>query len=395
MVDSEQKVEAFRAEFQDWLRRNLPDGWLDGNQAIPLDPVARERMLRDWQKTLGAGGWSGIAWPVELGGRDASALEQAVYEECLAEVNAPPILSRAGVGMIGHVLAKIGTEQQREKYIPRMLSGEDIWCLGLSEPDAGSDLANVRTRAERNGDTFTINGSKIWTSVAHIAQRCFLLARTTPNIGKHKGLTAFIVDMADPGVTVRPIEQMNGEYEFNEVFFDNVVVSVADVVGEVDGGWSTMMLHLGFERGFVASMAFRLPKLLARVADLRLAVGKDLSAREAGIADDQLARLYARVEAAVLTYRRTLFEAADPKQDGGIQALVKLMCTELNKDIYEFGLWLLKADGVYWPVRTPTESSWQYDYLTSFSLTLGGGTAEIQRNIIGERLLGLPRDARG
>ncbi len=227
---------AFRDTLREWLRANLPEGWGD-TVFEPEDEDARAMFRLDWEKKLYKGGWSGLDWPKDYGGRGASLIEQAIFAEELARAKAPEGLNIIGRNLAGSTLLHHGTEQQKKRYLPKILSGEEVWCQGFSEPNAGSDLASVRTKAECDGDAFIVNGQKIWTSYAQYSQWCIALVRTDPLALKHKGLSFLLIDMKAPGVTIRPLKQISGESEFNETFFDNVRVPVANVVGDINGGW--------------------------------------------------------------------------------------------------------------------------------------------------------------
>src|SRR5437868_1600101 len=237
----------FRDGVGAWLRANLPAEWEGGalNSEDRADFIA---YLRDWQRKLYEGGWAGIAWPKEYGGRGATLLEQAIFQEELARANAPPLIGTIGLSLVGPTIIAMGTEAQKERYLAPILSGEEIWCQGFSEPNAGSDLASLGTKAVRDGDDFIINGQKIWTSFAQMADWCLLLVRTDTEAPKHKGLTCLLADMHSAGVSVRPLRQMSGDSGFNEVFFSNVRVAGTQVLGQINQGWTTAMTALMNER---------------------------------------------------------------------------------------------------------------------------------------------------
>lgn len=239
---------AFRNELREWLHENLPAGWLDGDRSMMDDPDDRIEFLLDWQRTLYEGGWAGIHWPEEYGGADASLMEQVIYEEELARVDAPPQINAVGINFVGPTLLKLGTETQRERFLTKIISGEELWCQGYSEPEAGSDLGNLSLSAERNGDNeFVLNGQKVWTSYAHTADWCFLLTRTDDSSSKHHGITVFLVDMDQPEIRTEPIHQITDEREFNETFFDDAVAKEKHIVGEIDEGWEVAMTLSAFE----------------------------------------------------------------------------------------------------------------------------------------------------
>src|SRR5258705_4678460 len=227
--------EQFRQELRGWLHDNRPAGW--GSTFRMPKGQARIAFLRAWQRKLHEGGYLGLSWPKEYGGRGASMIELAIFNEEMARVEAPGPLNVLGLSMAGPTIIVHGTEEQKHRYLPKILDCEEIWCQGFSEPWSGSDVASIRTRAELKGDELVINGQKVWTSMAHIADWCMLLVRTDPDAPKHRGISYVLVDMKSPGITVRPLRQMTGEPEFNEVFFEDVHVPREDLVGQLTNGW--------------------------------------------------------------------------------------------------------------------------------------------------------------
>src|SRR5499433_357927 len=240
--------EGFRKDVRRWLETNLPDD-LRG-RAFAASRADREEVkkLRAWQKKMCEAGYIGIDWPREFGGRGASIVEVIILYQEMARAESPQIVNRGGVSMLGPTLMKHGTPAQQKRFLPRIRTAEDLWCQGFSEPNAGSDLANLQTRAVLEGDHFVVNGQKVWTSMAHVADWCFLLVRTDPSAAKHKGITFILVDMKAPGISIRPLRQITGEAEFNEVFLENVRVSAANVVGKVHEGWGVAITTLAYER---------------------------------------------------------------------------------------------------------------------------------------------------
>src|SRR2546426_8830070 len=236
----------FRDEFRAWLAVNTPPEWTGDTNAE--DRAEYLDYLRDWQRKLYGGGWAGISWPKEFGGRGASLMEQAIFQEELARGNAPQLIGTIGLSLVGPTIIAMGTEAQKSRYLPKILSGEEIWCQGFSEPNAGSDVAALGTKAIRDGDDFIVNGQKIWTSFAQLADLCLLLVRTDTEAPKHKGITCLLADMHSEGVSVRPLRQMSGDSGFNEVFFSKVRVPVTQVLGEVNKGWTTAIAALMNER---------------------------------------------------------------------------------------------------------------------------------------------------
>lgn len=227
-----EQEEAFRQELRAWLENNLPEGWLQGNRKLPTDKEEYANFLRKWQKTLYEGGWGAISWPKEYGGRDATLMEEIIYYQEMVRVQAPPLINYIGIHMVGPTLIQSGTAEQKEKYVNKMITGEEVWCQGYSEPNAGSDLAAIKTSAEKKDGRWLINGQKVWTSFGHLADKCFLLARTSTHPEKkHRGITAFLLDMNQPGVETKPIVQMDGKQEFNEIYLTDAVAYDADIVG--------------------------------------------------------------------------------------------------------------------------------------------------------------------
>jgi alkylation response protein AidB-like acyl-CoA dehydrogenase len=376
--------EAFRAELRTWLAEHVP------RERPPADTPEEARFLRQWQRTLAEGGWAGIAWPREYGGRGASLMEQVIYQEEMDRADAPRQIGWFGITMGGPVLIQIGSEAQKRRYIPRILNGEEIWCQGYSEPNAGSDLAALRTRAVLEGDRWVINGQKIWTSSAHEADLCFLLCRTTENPpDKHMGITALIVDMHQPGVRTRRIHQMNGRRDFNEVFFENAVTPADQVVGEVGRGWQVAVAILGFERGGSIARALGVARAYQRVvAYCRTHTRAGVPLIRDPLVRQRLAAYHGRVHAARLGFYRNLTHWLREGRPGPEGSLGKLYCSELRKELMDFAVSLAGPEAMLW------DGELCDDYLTAFGGTIEAGTSEIQRNTVGERVLGLPKDIR-
>src|SRR5688572_21940116 len=246
--DFTEAEEAFRKEVRVWLESNLPEDLRGKAFAASRADVQDVKRLRAWQKTMAEAGYVGMDWPREFGGRGAPITEMVILYQEMARAESPQIVNRGGVSMLGPTLMKLGTPAQQTRFLPRIRTAEDLWCQGFSEPNAGSDLANLQTRAVLDGDEFVINGQKVWTSMGHVADWCFLLVRTDPGAVKHKGISFLLVDMKTPGITVRPLRQITGEAEFNETFFDNVRVPVANLVGKENEGWGVAITTLAHER---------------------------------------------------------------------------------------------------------------------------------------------------
>ncbi|MFA1710112.1 acyl-CoA dehydrogenase family protein [Peribacillus frigoritolerans] len=389
---SEQE-EAFRKELRLWLEKNLPEGWLEGKRILPEGEKERGSFLRDWQRKLYEGNWTGISWPKEYGGRGASLMEEVVYQQEMSRVKAPPELNLIGIGMVGPTLMQIGTAEQKSKYIPKILSGEEIWCQGYSEPNAGSDLAALQTRASKEGNSWIINGQKIWTSFAHLSDRCFVLARTDNTGKKHQGITAFLVDMHQEGIELRPIHQMNDQSDFNEVFFNDVVVKEEDIVGEINDGWRVSITLLMHERVTVARRIFDLQEQFNDLVKMAQTLKKnERPLIENPMVRSQLVDYYARTRGQLLNYYRNLTMQIKNGHPGPEGSMSKLGYSDLGKEMFGYGVKLQGAYSTLWKEDSCVDPSWQRTYMTFFGYTIAGGTSEIQKNIIAERLLGLPKD---
>jgi alkylation response protein AidB-like acyl-CoA dehydrogenase len=386
--------ERFRQDLRAWLKNNLPPGW--GTAAFKV-PKGDERIqfLRDWQRHLHAGGYLGLSWPQEYGGRGASMIELAIFNEEMARVEAPGPLNVLGLSMAGPTIIVHGTEEQKNRYLPKILNCDEIWCQGFSEPGSGSDVASIRTKAELKGDEFIVNGQKVWTSLAHIADWCMLLVRTDPNAPKHRGMSYILVDMKSPGITVRPLKQMTGESEFSEVFFEDVRVPRANLVGEMNNGWGVALTTLMNERGtasFGTQARFRIIYDNLVTLAKKSAVNGHPAAQDPGIRQ-QLAQHLIDVEILKSNCFRNftrLLRGGTPGPEGSI---LKLWWSELNQRMQETAMTLqgpygqLLRDSL-WAVES---GRWQYNFLRSRANTIEAGTSEIQRNIIAERVLQMPK----
>ena len=363
--------QAFRHTAREWLLANVP-----GDRAPHSGRPARDFALA-WLARCHAAGWSGISWPDEYGGRGLSQQRLIIWYEEYARARAPSVLDCTFVALnhAGPTLIACGSEEQKAFHLPRILAGQSIWCQGFSEPGSGSDLASLSTSGRVEGDHLLVNGQKIWTSFADIADHQELLIRTEPGSRRHQGLSWVICDMKSEGITVRPIENMAGAVHFAEVFYDNVRIPLSNVVGDLHDGWRVAMNTLAFERK-TAAIGLQL-ELSVKVEDL---VNLASPPRGSSMAD-RLATL--RAEAAALramTYRTMLRDPATPS-DG---SLVRLCFAELAQRVHRTAMDILGPDALL-------EGAWTHDYLESYSETIAGGTAEIQRNIIAERILGLLR----
>ena len=381
--------EAFRDEFRAWLVAHVP------RESPPEDDVERRRFQRAWQRELAAGGWVGIQWPREYGGRAAGLHEQIIFTEEMARARAPEILDAVSVNIVGPTLIRFGTPAQRARWLPPIRPADEVWCLGFSEPNAGSDLASLRCRAVRDGDDFIVTGQKVWSSKAHFADWALLLVRTDPEVAKHKGITCLVVDMRSPGVTWRPLVQINGRSEFNELFLEEVRVPAANVIGAVNGGWPLIRAALAHERGTLWAFDFkvRLQNGSRALVDLYRRV------RESGRADvrtlrDRVAQAWIEAEvfgAHTLRILPRLHSAADAPPEAALQ---KLFGSEIQQRTLDLAMVLA---GPYAQLGHDTRAldggAWEEAYLYSRSVTISSGTSEVLRTLVAERSLGLPRGA--
>ncbi len=377
--------EAFRAELRTWLAAHVP------HQPLPPTLDEEAAFLTRWQRTLSDAGWAAVHWPRECGGRGASLTEQAIFQEEMARARAPQMMNRVGINLVGPTLIAHGTDAQRRRYLPRILSCEEIWCQLYSEPNAGSDLASLRTRAELDGDDFVVNGQKVWTSYAQFAAFGILLARTDPAAPPHRGISCLIVDMRAPGITIRPLRQITGSAEFSETFFDQVRVPRANLIGPEHGGWSVASTTLAHERG--TAFPFKeqvLHKIYVdELADLlrARAVSRDPLLRQ------DYAQRFIEVEIMRLHNCRMMTRLARGELPGAESSIVKLFWADLTQHVSELALAALgpAAQLPHDSPRTVADGRWQQRALWSRCASIAGGTSEIQRNIIAQRLLGLPR----
>ncbi|QQK80326.1 acyl-CoA dehydrogenase family protein [Salicibibacter cibi] len=386
---------AFQEELRAWLETNLPSGWLDGERKVPKDEKEKGIFLRDWQRKLYEGKWAGISWPKAYGGREASLIEQVIYEQEMVRVKAPPVLNIIGTAMIGPTLLQIGTEKQKDRYVQKIINGEEIWCQGYSEPNAGSDLAAIQTKAEKKGDRWVINGQKVWTSYAHYADQCFLLARTDNSGKKHNGITAFLVDMNQEGVETKPIRSIDDNPIFNEMFFNDAIAYDEDIVGEINEGWKTSLILLSHERVGVARRTFAIQKQFEELVDLAKTLQKNgRSLIKDPIVRQNLTRFRARSRALLMNYYRHLTNIIRTGRPGPEGSMDKMASSELAKEMYAYAMTISGSGNILWGDDAIVSADWQESYLRSFGFTIEGGTSEIQKNIIAERMLGLPKDVK-
>jgi alkylation response protein AidB-like acyl-CoA dehydrogenase len=378
----------FRDELRAWLQANVPPPWV--GKATEEDKGEYFDFLRAWQKKVYEAGWASISWPKEYGGRGAALIEQAIFQEEWARAEAPPLINVLGLSLIGPTIIAVGTEEQKKRFLPKILSAEEIWCQGFSEPNAGSDVASLSTKATLDGDHFVVNGQKIWTSLAHVSDWCLLLVRTDPTVPKHKGITALLVDMHSPGVTVRPLRQITGDASFNEVFFDNVRVTAANVLGEVNKGWSTAITTLMNERAHLGTGTYiqfkrNLDHLIARSREIKRGGS---TASQDPVIRQKLAQSFIELEVFRLTNTRSLSKMHNTSIPGPEGSILKLQWSELNQRMQQTAMETL---GPYAQLHGFDNGQWVFNYLRTRANTIEAGTSEIQRNIIAERVLGLPK----
>ncbi|HEU5323983.1 MAG TPA: acyl-CoA dehydrogenase family protein, partial [Methylomirabilota bacterium] len=387
---------AFREATRRWLEANLPR-----DEPKTLD----ER--REWHRRLYAAGYVGMGWPRAYGGRGASPMQQAIAADEMARVNAPAPINALGISIVGPTIIVHGTEAQKQRYLRSILAAEELWCQLYSEPNAGSDLASLRTSAEDRGDHFVVNGQKIWTSGGLIADRGLLLARTDPRAPKHRGISCFLIDMRQPGVDVRPLKQITGSAEFAEVFMTGARVEKADLVGRLGQGWEIAQTTLSYERG--GNSLARVTRYTSAFAQLVKAL-KGLRRHGRPLIDDPrvrstLGRLYADLEVQRYAALRVLSALEKGESPGAASSLTKLSYSEFEKRYYEAALELLGPYGqatagaldmlsLDVDSSSGVRASWAYAFLWSRAGTIYAGSSEIQKNVIGERVLGLPKEAR-
>ena len=395
------EAEEYRQKVQAFLAEKLPSTWkgigsLEGEQL--------EEFVTQWRATLASTGYLAPGWPVEYGGGGLSALEQVIVAEEFARAGVPTGGPNDvfGIQMLGNTLLLFGSEEQKRHYLPRIISGEDTWCQGYSEPNAGSDLSNVGLKATLDGDQWILNGQKIWTSAGHLADHIFTLARTDPDAPKHKGISFLLVDMRQPGIEVRPIKMISGESEFNEVFYTDAVVPKENVVGGLNNGWAVAMGLLGFERGEAAATSpIRFQAELDRLLIL---------AKQRGLASDprirqRLAWCYSKVQVMRFIGMRTLTQFLKGHHPGPDGAIFKLYWSEYHKVVTELGIDILGLDALVPTGRKPSSAfqtddagapndsmSWAMTFLNARAGTIYAGSSQIQKNIIGEMVLGLPKE---
>jgi alkylation response protein AidB-like acyl-CoA dehydrogenase len=383
--------DAFRHELRGWLEQHVP------RERVPDDEVERREFQRRWQRRLAADRWVGIQWPAAHGGRGASLKEQIIFTEEMARARAPEILDAVAVNIVGSVLLHAGTSGQQQRFLPRILPADEVWCLGFSEPNAGSDLASLKCRAVRDGDQWVVSGQKVWSSKAHFADWLLVLARTDVDVPKHKGITCMIVDMHAPGVTWRPLVQISGRREFNEVFLEEVRVPVSQTVGTVNQGWPLIRAALAHERGTLWAFDFKIRlqsgALALETLYRRLAAGGPGRGADHVTLRQQVAQI--RIESEVFAAQTLrILPKLHAGDAGAAAALQKLFGSEIQQRACEVEMAL---EGAYAQLgsgdrRALDGGDPQERYLYSRSVTISSGTSEVLRSLLAQQALGLPRD---
>jgi len=373
------EAEAFRAEFRAWLDEHLTDdGRGDGSYSMEMGPDQIER-LRTWNHLLAEARYAAIAWPEAYGGRGAGVMEQVVFAEEMHRAAAPGTLNPIGLSNIAPAIIEHGTDEQRRSLLPRMLTGDDIWCQGFSEPDAGSDLASLKTRAVIDGDCFVVNGQKTWNTLGHVAHYCELLVRTNPDVPKHRGISCLLVDMSLPGIEVRPLTTITGEHEFSEIFFTDVRVPAEALLGPIDEGWRVAMTTLTYERGTVANLHLGLRAKILELVDEATERGADRDP----VVRQKLARVYLEGELLKLVSERAISGALRGDAPGPESSIAKLVWSEATQHLGETAGEVLGFEA--------NTGRWGRDRVSMRSLTIAGGTTQVNKNVLARRVLGLPR----
>jgi alkylation response protein AidB-like acyl-CoA dehydrogenase len=384
---------AFRADARAWLNANAipkgaPEDFSAGNFSGEIEPAEYVKRCRWWQGQLFEGGWAGITWPKAVGGRGGKPIEEAIFAEEQSKFGVSNGIFMIAHGMVAPTLMEHATQKQQARFLGPMLRGDELWCQLFSEPEAGSDLASLKTRAVRDGDEYVVTGQKVWNSYAHASEWGILIARTNPDVPRHGGITYFIIDMSSPGIDVRPLRQMNGEAHFNEVFLHEVRIPAANVIGEVDGGWKVAVTTLSNERASIAGGSG------ISDPDRLIALARELGATTDPIFRQRFVEMWSRNE--ILRYLRLRSRTAMSKgqRPGPEGSVMKLFYARYVKQL---GALAIEVQGPYGQLAYPDallDGVFQQKFINAVQSSIGGGTDEIQHNIVGERVLGLPREPR-
>lgn len=386
------ELEQYRSKVRNWLLENIPEGY--GTPEFHIPEEEREEFLRNWERKLYDAGFNGITWAKEYGGQGLSNIHQTIFNEEAGKLKNPSGINGLGKSLLGPTLIVWGTEEQKKRFLPAILKGEEVWCQGFSEPNAGSDLAALQTRAELDGDEWVINGQKVWTSGAQYADWCFVLCRTDKDAPKHKGITFFLVPMDSPGITVRPLVQIDGNKHFNEVFFDNVRIPKDSYVGELNDGWNVAMTTLGFERG---TMSLGRQAVFQREFDHIVQLAGEVELSNGTLAKDdpyyrqKLAEIFAEIKIFRYHGLKTMSQLINEEKLGPEASLQKLFWSGMHVRLGELGMEILGDLSPYWGEESLGLGAVQAIDLGARGETIYAGTTQIQKNIIAERVLGMPR----
>jgi alkylation response protein AidB-like acyl-CoA dehydrogenase len=384
---------AFRQELRTWLEANLEPSMQRGEVA-KLPEGERVARLRAWQARLAADRWVAITWPSQYGGRDASVAEQIAYVEEMSRAGAPEVVNGLGIGIVGPPILAFGSEALKDRFAKKILTAEHLWCCGFSEPGAGSDLASLRTKAILEGDEFVVNGQKVWTTNAQHADWCMIFCRTDPESERREGVSCLLVDMKSPGVSVRPLRQLGGQAEFNEVFFEDLRVPRENLLGELHEGWKIVTAALQNERGIMYVVEMQIG--LARQRDEIVRFARERGAHHDPLTRQKIAQLYLGVETFRHTCQRTMNKLLRMGMPGPEASIIKLHWTQLTQSMPQIGMSILGPRGLEYETPKPGErgdiAQWiQGSFLGAPAASIASGTSEIMKGIIAMQVLGLPR----
>lgn len=385
-----EEQKAFRNELRSWLEENVPEEWRDGGPDMPEDEDEAWEMRVDWHRKLHEGGWIGIHWSEEYGGRGATLDEQLVFSEEMARWDTPQTVNGLGISLVGPTLVAAGTEEQKERFMPNILNAEEIWCQGYSEPGAGSDIASLTTRAEKQGDQWVINGQKIWTSGAHQADWCFLVTRTDDSGTKHEGITTLLVPMDQEGITIERLHQASDQRHFNQWYLDDAVTDADMVVGEPDKGWQNVITMSAFER--TSSRIFSIEQSFLEIFEYC----KNETRNGSPLIEDpdirrKLADFDARIQAEKVSHYRDVSTRSATGTPGPEGSMDNLVNGDILVDMGRFAVNVLGPEASLWE-DGHNDGEWLTNAIGGIGTWIAAGTGDIQRNIIGERVLGLPKD---
>lgn len=385
----------YRLHVREWLQENLPDGWDSPQFQWPSDENEKAKLLIAWEKKLYKAGFVAISWPKEYGGQGLGLVEEFIFNQEYGKVSGifPDVgINDIGTHLLGPTLLMFGTEEQKKRYIPPILNVDEIWCQGFSEPNAGSDLASLQTRAVLDGDEWVINGQKIWTSKGHLSSWIFVLARTNPDVPKHKGITFFLVPTNAPGISIRPIDQMNGENEFTETFFDNVRIPKDSYVGKLNEGWYVSMALLGFERAL--SSACKQSRFQAEFENLfeicrQLKTQDGCPVLENPYYRQKLTEVWVRNRIFYYHSMKSISQLVNQGKLGPESSLDKLFWSTLHQDMLELAMDIFSKEAIYLGEESLSWGKFQFLFITSRAETIYAGTSQIQKNIIAKTILGM------